>query len=337
MLNDVAAAFVRLGQSFSDGENIRLEQAIRKAKADNPWFDDSSIQHALQTWQLALNEESVHNWLESEQVLLATTPKKVGLILAGNIPLVGLHDLLSVLACGHIALARFSSEDTALMDYVISELEHYHPWFKEHIRKTERLNDAEAIIATGSNNSSRYFESYFAHLPHIIRKNRNSLAVLSGSESTEELKALGKDIFTYYGLGCRNITHLLLPQHFSPTLVYDQLADYWEVMNHNKYANNFTYHRALFLLNKQEHLDNNFLLMKEDSSLYSPVGCLNYSYYADLEEVRSYLNREAGNIQAVVSTLDLGIPVVAPGKSQEPALNDYADNINTLQFCMSLN
>ncbi len=311
--------------------------AKRKAAAENSWFDEKSINHALATWNETLQENTIHAWFEAEQLQTPVAEaKKIGIVMAGNIPLVGLHDLLSVLACGHQAHVKLSSDDTALMTYAIEELSHFDNWLAERIHVVDKLKGIDALIATGSNNTARYFDYYFRDIPHIIRKNRNSIAILTGDESAEELFELGKDIFTYYGLGCRNVTQILLPKEVSPSFFYDGIPDHYEVLNHNKYANNYTYHRALFLLNQQEHLDNNFLLLKKEEKVYAPVGCVNYGFYEGEDELKRHLEENAENIQTVVSKGKFSFPTTAIGQAQKPSLNDYADGVNTVSFCKSI-
>lgn len=333
----LCSSFVRLGAAFVENDNSNLALAKRKASAENHWFDEKSVDHALQSWHEVLSEQNLLDWIKKEGLNnFVEEPKNIGIVMAGNVPLVGLHDLLCVLLSGHRAYIKLSSDDTALMSYAIQELSRYSPWLEERLVVVERLKDIQAIIATGSNNSSRYFDYYFQDIPHVIRKNRNSLAILIGNETESELFEIGKDVFTYYGLGCRNITQLLLPEGTSPTHFYDAIADHFEVLNHNKYANNYTYHRALFLLNQQKHLDNNFLLLKEDSDLYSPVGCLNYSFYNSVKDLENYVNKNAEQIQVIVSKGRFSFPTVLPGQSQKPALDDYADGVNTVEFCVAL-
>ena len=334
---ELCSSFARLGATFAEPDNGKLAFAKHRASAENHWFDEKSVDHALASWQELLTEKNLEEWVKKEGLSDPfPEPKNIGIVMAGNVPLVGLHDLLSVLLSGHRAYIKLSSDDTALMSFVIQELSRYSPWLEEHLVVVERLKDIDAIIATGSNNTSRYFDYYFRDIPHIIRKNRNSLAILTGTETEAELFEIGKDVFTYYGLGCRNITQLLLPEDTSPTHFYDAIADHFEVLNHNKYANNYTYHRALFLLNQQKHLDNNFLLLKEDSTLYSPVGCLNYSFYKNEKDLETYVKENAEQIQVIVSKGRFSFPTVPPGQAQKPALDDYADGVNTVRFCVAV-
>lgn len=335
---EIASYFERLGKAIVDYNNEALDSAIRKATLENSWFDRDSIEFSLQTWNKALNKTQIEQWLDQENLRsVNSSPKKaIGIVMAGNIPLVGLHDLLCVLISGNKAIVKSSSDDKALMDFVIGQLQSYSDYFIENIVKAERLNDIDAIIATGSNNTSRYFEHYFKHIPHLIRKNRNSIALFHGDESEKELTELGKDIFTYYGLGCRNVTHLMFPQNYSVPHFLDQILEHEGVMNHNKYANNYTYHKALFLMNKQEHLDTNFILLKPSDSIYAPIGSLSYSFYSSLDEAEKILQEKQNEIQVVVSQKETVLPSVKFGKAQETTLLDYADNVNTIQFCKDL-
>jgi len=329
-------ALSHLGTAFQNQNDEALQHAIFKAQNENLWFTEASIHHALNQWGQELQPEKLNQWVASEGINTYSSPKTIGLVMAGNIPLVGLHDLLSVMITGNIALIKLSAQDKALMEFVVKTLISAEPQLQEHLLISERLNSCEAIIATGSNNTARYFEYYFKSKPSIIRKNRNSLAVLNGKESDEELHQLGHDIFSYYGLGCRNVTHLLLPNVESRVRFLDGIEQHKEVLNHNKYANNYTYHKALFLMNQQDHLDNNFLLMKEDESLYSPIGCLFYSYYNSASDIQDYIQSRDQELQVIVG--DFNSPkTVSFGQSQQPGLTDYADMVNTVAFLHKLN
>jgi hypothetical protein len=337
-IRELISCYARLGKSFLNASNAELDAAIRRSEGENHWFTAANISFALKTWAGNLHEEKIKAWLEDAVKSTAYTGqgKRIGLIMAGNIPLAGLHDLLAVLASGHKAVVKLSSEDTVLMRFAISELEKTDSYFRENIEIAERLNGVDAIIATGSNNSSRYFEYYFRDIPKIIRKNRNSAAILSGKESPGELEALGWDIFRYYGKGCRNVTHLYFPEGYDIATFYEGISGFGEIMNHNKYANNYTYHKAIFLMNQQAHFDNNFLLTKEDEAIYAPIGCVNFSFYENPEKLKSTLASKKEEIQTIAGNPDV-FPGCSPfGKAQEPELSDYADGVDTLAFCRSL-
>jgi hypothetical protein len=262
----------------------------------------------------------------------------VGLILAGNLPLVGFHDVLCVLVSGNIAQIKASSQDARLIKYVLQLLTNIEPAFKERYQFLERLAGFDAIIATGSNNTSRYFEYYFSKVPHIIRKNRNSVALLTGQESKEQLYNLGKDIFDYYGLGCRNVSKMLVPQGYDFVPFFEAIEPHYTVAQHHKYHNNYDYNKAIYLVNRDKHFDNGFLLLKEDSRLASPLAVIFYEEYLDLIAAQQTLTELKDQIQCIVSAapIQTGNQVVDFGQSQQPALWDYADGIDTLQFLLNL-
>lgn len=265
-------------------------------------------------------------------------PKNIGIIMAGNIPLVGFHDLLSVLISGHNAIVKTSSKDDVLIEFVINFLKDSNEDLKHAIQKVDRLKNHEAVIATGSNNTARYFKYYFREIPHIIRKNRTSVAVLEGNETKEDLKNLSIDIFQYFGLGCRNVTHLYLPEGFNTDLLFDAFFDWQYIINHNKYANNYEYNRAIYLMSKDKFLDNNFIILKESEALHSPIGVVFYSYYNNLEQVKDLIEENMDNIQCVVNNGKLGFKnSIQFGKTQKPSLTDYADGVNVLEFLSKLN
>ncbi|WP_165779286.1 acyl-CoA reductase [Brumimicrobium salinarum] len=307
----------------------KMQTAILGAKAQNGWFSEDAIRESLQQIGERLNEEELGEWVNAYEV--AKKPKSVGLILAGNIPMVGFHDVLSTLISGHKAHIKLSRDDKVLIPVFLDILKTLQPELTEQIQIVDNLKKVDAVIATGSDNTARYFEKYFGHLPRIIRKNRTSVAVITGEESKNELKALGKDIFTYFGLGCRNVSHLILPKNYNLDLIFEAIIDYSDVINHNKYANNYDYYKAIFLLNLQPILENGFLLTREIEDLHAPVSVLHYHFYSSKDEVDAYLNLHAEKIQAVI-----GKDYLPFGAAQSPALDDYADGVNTLKFLSEL-
>lgn len=332
----IIQAFDMLGRTFGGENNPDLEAAVRRAGFENAWFTDDNVRYALKSWSKLLNTAILEEWVARESLKGATNPKKVAVIMAGNIPLVGLHDLLSVLISGHKAMVKLSKDDTALMQFVISLLQRYDRYFNEAIEVVERVQEPGAVIATGSNNTARYFEYYFGKYPNIIRKNRNSVAILTGEESSDELDALGDDIFRYFGLGCRNVTKIYVPAGYELPTFYDGLAGHYEVLNNSRYANNYTYHKAILLMNLHEHLDNNFILLKKDRLIYSPIGCLNYDFYSSTESLLNELEERKDEIQVVVSSQGWLANSVPFGESQQPALWDYSDGVNTVKFLKEL-
>ena len=265
--------------------------------------------------------------------------KKVAVIMAGNIPLVGLHDLLCVLLCGHKALVKLSDDDKVLMTWVIEKMLELDPAMKDRIEiSTERLpKDFDAVIATGSNNTNRYFEYYFKAKPSLLRKSRTSVAILTGNETPGDFLKLGADIFTYFGLGCRNVSKLYVPAGYDVTPFYEGIESFYEHINHHKYANNYTYHKAILLMNLAPHLDNNFLLLKEEEkNIASPLGVMYYEQYSSMEELQQKLEAHKDEIQCVVSKQPIGDNSVPFGKAQEPGLADYADGMDTMRFLLAL-
>ncbi|MEO8590551.1 MAG: acyl-CoA reductase [Flavobacteriales bacterium] len=315
-------------------EYDELDAVIRKAHQRNGWFVEENVCHAFSSWAFALEVDRMNAWLKGYPKLGdGRAPlRTVGLILAGNIPLVGLHDVLCVWLSGHRARVKCSSQDPELVPALIALLGQLAPGIEEQITfTTGKLGEVEAVIATGSNNTARYFEHYFGHLPRIVRKSRVSVAVLDGTETEQELTALGEDVFRYFGLGCRNVAKLYLPQDFDLDRVFEAFFPWQGVANHNKYGNNYDYTRAIWLLDRVTFLDNGFLLLKEDAALASPVGALHYERYADNALLREQLEQQAASIQCIV-----GHGHVPFGTAQSPELGDYADGIDTIRFLLDL-
>ncbi|WP_276681484.1 acyl-CoA reductase [Empedobacter brevis] len=335
IINNYSTQDKELAEKFEDWKDDAA-YAISDAEAYNNWFTKENITLALKNWSEALTTENLHAW--TKKYPYAEAPKNVGIIMAGNLPLVGFHDLLSVVISGNNALIKTSSKDDKLIQLVIKFLYSVNEEFKTIIQTVERLEDFEAVIATGSNNTARYFEQYFGKVPHIIRKNRTSVAVLNGLETEEDLKKLGDDLFIYYGLGCRNVTKLYVKDEAQLPNVFEAIFPWGEtVINHPKYANNYDYNRAIYLLGKDEFLDNNFVLLKKDSSLHSPIAVVNYETYTDINEVKHYLAEHNDQIQCIVGNDMKDNPnYVEFGQTQFPNLTDYADNIDTLKFLAEL-
>lgn len=332
-------SFSRLGEMLRDRLNGKgsfeelelFEAVIRRAKHENGWFEDYAVKQAIEEVAAWLTVDRLTEWVESYN-LEESSPKVIGVIMAGNIPLVGFYDMLCVLISGNKLLGKLSSKDTVLMNYVAQFLKDDLPAWGEYIEFTEGLmKDIDAMIATGSNNSSRYFDYYFGKYPHIIRKNRTSVAVLNGNESEEELKQLGADFFTYFGLGCRNVSRVFLPEGYPMNQLFESIVEYSYVGNNKKYFNNYEYNKTLYLLNSEQMLDNNFVVLREREELKTPVGVIHYSFYSDAAEVESYLEENRNEIQVVVG--DLGMPF---GEAQKPTLYDAPDNVDVLKFLKNL-
>lgn len=327
-------------RNFS-GDISELKLLINNSVNYNPWFTSENVRLALKATGLSLKTRQLEKWLRNyDQALLEKrTDKTIGVVMAGNIPLVGFHDYLSVMLSGNKLLAKLSGGDNRLLPFIHKLLVRIEPAFTGKVEFTEgTLNGFDAIIATGSDNSARYFDYYFGKYPHIIRKNRNGIAVLTGQETDDDLMALGEDIFRYFGLGCRSVSKLFVPKNYNFDRLFENIKDYSDVINHHKYANNYEYNKAIYLVNKTPHLDNGFLLLKEDVASASPVSVLFYEHYSNLKEVRLIVDRQREKTQCVVSVektlAEKG--VVSPGKSQYPALWDYADGVDTMAFLTGL-
>jgi hypothetical protein len=336
-INYLADVFSTLGGQLSYPDD-ELTALIQDEHHYNAWFTQASVEQAVKAIGKMLNKQDLLTWLSKYDLNQNKESKKVGLILAGNIPLVGFHDVLCVLITGNHALIKASTQDARLIKYVLNMLVKIDTSFKEQYTFVERLENFDAIIATGSNNSSRYFEYYFSKVPNIIRKNRNSVAVLTGNETTEKLHDLGHDIFDYYGLGCRNVSKVLVPKSYDFVPFFEAIEPYHLIINHHKYNNNYDYNKSIYLVNRDKHLDNGFLLVKEDDRMVSPLAVLFYEEYEDINTVQALLSRESENIQCIVSEVPLKAhnQVVNFGHSQQPALWDYADSIDTMDFLTKL-
>jgi hypothetical protein len=346
------SSFVELGKflsQFSLENNIKDEnvlhndlffddfiELIHLSQSHNGWFTPEQVYFALNSWAEALTEENLNKWLSPYSFNLAQDDKKnvktVGLILAGNIPLVGFHDFLSVLICGHNVLVKTSSNDQHLIKFLAKYLIAITPELEKNITFTDgKLENFDAVIATGSNNTARYFEYYFKNKPSIIRKSRNSVAVLNGTETKTELEHLGEDIFRYFGLGCRNVSKLFVPQNYDFKNFFEAIFKYKDVIYYQRYSNNYDYNKAVFLMSNFKLLDNEFLTLKEDESYASPISSVFYEYYEDVALLKNRLDAENEQIQCIVSK-NIFPDSIAFGQTQKPQLWDYADNVDTLDF-----
>ena len=314
--------------------DIFKTQVIR-AKEYNGWFNDENVLFSFENWAESLTESNLKKWTSS-YAITENSSKKIAIIMAGNIPLVGFHDFLSVLISGNKVIAKLSSNDKHFLPLITKYLEQVEPQFKGKIEFTEgELKDFDAVIATGSNNTARYFDYYFGKYPSIIRKNRNSVAVLTGNESKEELERLGEDIFRYFGLGCRNVSKLFVPKGYDFDQLFKAVYSYHDIINYNKYQNNYDYNKAVYLMSLFKLQENGFLMLKEDSSYSSPIATLFYEYYNSEEGIIEKLREDDNHIQCVVSHLEIENRVLF-GKTQTPTLWDYADGVDTLQFIIDL-
>ncbi|HWC53113.1 MAG TPA: hypothetical protein VG676_05985 [Chitinophagaceae bacterium] len=308
------------------------KEAKEKANRENSWFIPEFIDLAISgIANKFLKKETLEHWTSSLKIPESNEiPKTVGVIMAGNIPLVGFHDLLAVFIAGHRAVIKASSKDATLIKHLVSVLQEWNNEVKELISFSEMLKGCDAYIATGSNNSSRYFEYYFGKYPHIIRRNRTSVAILTGNETAEDLSKLADDIYQYFGLGCRNVTKIYVPELYDFVPMLNAFKKYTHLAEHHKYKNNYDYNLALHILNKKFYMTNGSIILVEDPSLFSPISQLNYEFYSEKKAVLSALERNP-DVQCIISSERIPF-----GNAQCPSINDYADGVDTLSFLKEL-
>lgn len=324
--------------NHQDEISNQFDPILKKAMAENGWFTLDNIKYALQNWAEALSEENLKKWVSKYGLenIASSSNKTIAIVMAGNVPLVGFHDFISVLITGNKVLAKLSSNDKILLPFLAKNLISIEPEFKNYIEFTNgKLTNFDAVIATGSNNTARYFDYYFGKYPHIIRKNRNSIAILTGNESEEELKHLADDIFRYFGLGCRNVSKLYIPENYDFEKFFKAMFHWKEIIHNHKYINNYDYNKAVYLMDSFPLLDNEFLLLKQDSGFSSPISVVFHETYTSLEELKNTLQQHTDTIQCVVSKKEI-YDGVSFGKTQSPELWDYADRIDTIDFLSKL-
>lgn len=348
-LKDRINAFIELGKFLDEISNAmdqnnnldsiksqtNFEAVLAKTQAENGWFTSENISFALGSWAKALSEENLEQWV-SKYKIGEIKPKTVAVIMAGNVPLVGFHDFLSVLITGNKVLAKLSSNDKTLLPFLANQLIAIEPRFQDYIEFTEgRLSDFDAVIATGSNNTARYFDYYFGKYPNITRKNRNSVTVLTGNETGGELNRLADDIFQYFGLGCRNVSKLYIPENYDFEAFFKAMYTWKEIIHNHKYINNYDYNKAVYLMDSFPLLDNEFMLLKEDTGFSSPISIVFYERYSSLDSIKNELNNQSDKIQCIVA--NAGVTGELPfGKSQSPELWDYADGVDTIDFLLKI-
>ena len=340
-------AFVKLGELLRTYDDMAIQKGnnqlgvLAKLVDDsylyNPWFTPKNVRNAVVSLGNSLAEDKIRKWLQAYDLNSVKESKRVGVVMAGNIPLVGFHDFLCILVTGHQFLGKLSSNDQKLLPALAEILIDIEPGFKGQIEFTEdKLQKFDAIIATGSNNTARYFEYYFGKYPHIIRKNRNGVAVIAGKETKEELAVLGKDLFLYFGMGCRSVSKVFVPKGYKFDLLFEALEDYKFVADQFKYNNNYEYYKSIYLINSVPHFDNGFLLITEDQGYSSPPSVLFYEAYEDIAVLRNRLKLDSDQIQCIVcnsTEIEKTIPL---GQAQHPELWDYADGVDTMKFLLSL-
>ncbi len=329
------SAFTELGNQINRLNEDEKATLADQAAQHNSWFTPDSVKLALEGISQFLSVSTLTKWTASYS-LNTISPKTVGVAMAGNIPMVGFHDFLCVLISGNKLKAKLSSQDSVLLQALTQRLIQIEPGFESMIEFAERLNNVDAVIATGSDNTSRYFEYYFRNIPNIIRKNRSSCGVLMGEETMEQLTELGKDVFSYFGLGCRNVSKVFVPDGYSFTPLLDSWPKYSNIANHHKYANNYDYQKSILLVNGVTFLDNGFVLVTESASLVSPISVLFFETYTDQLDLREKINSQKEKIQCLVSANGWYPESLPFGKAQYPEVWDYADNVDTLKFLSGL-
>lgn len=330
------SAFVKLGNVISNLSFVEKEDLFRRMVNQNNWFTPQFAEEALKGIAYLTREESLNSWLSSYDFPDQESRKKIGILMAGNIPGVGFHDLMTVLLSGNDAHVRLSSGDGVLMSWIIQKLQELESSFISRIQIQDQLKSKDAYIATGSDNSSRYFNYYFGKYPSVIRSNRTSLAILDGTETAEDFHNLGKDIFYYFGLGCRNVSKIFVKSETDLVRLLDGLESFSFVQEHHKYLNNYEYNKSIYLVNKEHHLDNGFLILKPSTELVSPIGVLFYEVYSDRTELDQALHHIDHKIQCILTKSGAGEGEVAFGQAQSPNPWDYADRVDTLQFLLDL-
>lgn len=345
-------AFAKLGEFFRQFSNSKMEKnenidfnpilfdafkmQINRASEFNGWFTKENVLKAFKSWSEALTLENLEKWTSNYEIDENKAPKSIAIVMAGNIPLVGFHDFLSVLITGNNPIVKQSSNDKYFLPLIAKFLEYEHPYFKNKITFTEeKLTGFYAVIATGSNNTTRYFDYYFEKYPSIIRSSRNSVAIITGKETKLELEALGDDIFQYFGLGCRSVSKIFVPKNYNFDLLFNALFKFNDIINIKKYENNYDYNKAIYLMSLFKIQDNGFVMLKEDSSYASPIATLFYEFYDSFDHLLIKLEAEKEAIQCIVCN-ENDLNFVKFGQTQQPKLWDYADGIDTLQFLLNI-
>lgn len=336
-LKDRIKAFVRLGERFESFFHNDFSELAFQVENNNPWFTPENTKSAINVLRTNLTEENLQNWIEPYDLGNIINPKSIGVLMAGNIPAVGFDDLLCVLMSGHQACIKLSTSDRVLMKWIIDQLIDIDPRFEKFISIEEMLKSKNAYIATGSDNSARYFDYYFGNYPHIIRKNRTSVGILDGSEKYEDFQRLAEDVFKYFGLGCRNVSKIYIKEKSLLIDFLDAIGDFKHVANHYKYFNNYEYNKSIYLVNKDDHLDNGFLLLKESDLMVSPIAVLYYEIYDERSKLDQLLSENNEKIQCIVSNQGWHPGTIDFGDAQYPSLGDYADGVDTLSFLSGLN
>ena len=345
-LKERIQAFSDLGILFRDNSSSQKIKTFQKWDSElnkllndsyqyNSWFTENNLKLSLKNWSAELNKKNIENWLENYKIELKSS-KTVAIIMAGNVPIVGFHDLMCSLILGFKCTVKLSSDDKILIPLIVKFIQSRFDGFKEKVFfESNILKNFDAVIATGSNNSHKYFEYYFGKYPNLLRKTRHSVAVLNGNESDSELAMLSNDVFDYFGLGCRSVSKIFIPKGYDLDLLFNAFYMKRFVIDHNKYANNYDYNKAVYLMSEEKFYDNGFVILKEEKKLGSPIACVYFEYYDDLVQVQNIIKINNQNIQCVVSNEKI-FNGISFGTTQCPKLSDYADNVDTLKFLLKI-
>ena len=335
-LKERVASLVDLGNYLQKNDE-KLQALVKATYHQNRWFTEENTYKAINAISKQfLQKELLENWLSSYKIS-DEAPITVGMIMAGNIPLVGFHDLICVFLAGHQSKIKLSEKDKLLIPHFIKVMEEQNPEVSKYFDFVEKLEGFDAVIATGSNNSARYFEAYFGKYPNIIRKNRNAVAVLTGEETKDQLLSLGTDVFQYFGLGCRNVSKLYLPRNFNFKPLLEAFHEFRDIVLHDKYKNNFDYNYTLLILNKIPYEANGCILMNEAPSLQSRIAQLHYEFYENVEDLKEKIDDKIDEIQCVIGDpKSFDFDLIPFGEAQSPGLADYADGVDVIDFLIQL-
>ena len=327
-----------LGQRLKALDDPPISDVIHKAYLNNTWFAKDEIKKSLS----AIRDEfldmgKLKNWLKPYDISDQLSNKTIGIVMAGNIPLVGFHDLLCSFICGHKTMIKLSSKDDVLLPVIIDMMVDIDEQCAALFEQVDRLKGYDAVIATGGDTAAVHFEYYFRDYPHVIRKNRSSVAILDGSESEDDLQDLGQDVFDYFGLGCRSVSKVYLPKGYELKRLFESFYSFKEVIHHNKYKNNYDYNNATMILTNQQFLTNDFIILKEDELLGSRIATLHYEFYEDRAELIASLNSRKEELQCISAKSSIDTELYVPlGQCQQPGLSDYADHVDTIKFLTAL-
>lgn len=337
--SEIVEAFCLLGNKFQQLYESNDERFFLPIYHQNPWFIDVFVKYSLKQWASELTSEKINHWLGAYP-LKPNTQKKVGIVMAGNIPMVGLHDLLSVLAAGHSAIIKPSQKDTLLIQFAVESLWNIHPGFKSRIKiENGILKTFDAIIATGSNNTNRYFSYYFRNKPNLLRCSRTSVAVITADWNAVDYQQLAEDIFVYFGLGCRNVNKVFIPDSAIKNClngIQTEIEKFKFLAENSRYFNNYQYQKSILLLDKKTFYDSGFSLITESQLYNAPPSVIYFEKYENLNDIKKKLESTKDQIQCIVAKGNLGFVTVEPGSTQKPKLTDYADGVDTMAFLNSI-